>query len=85
MVDVIVDQRLLRLADGLLDGMELLREVETGAAVREHLDHLVKVTFGALQTLEDCRMSYVNMIIGHEKRVSPQGGYGKGDLRRIGG
>ena len=74
MIDVIVDQRLLRLADGLLDGMELLRQVEAGAAVREHLDHLVKVTFGALQTLKDSGVSYVNMIIGHGKHVSPQGG-----------
>lgn len=77
MVDVIVNQRLLRLADGLLDGMELLRQVEAGAAVQEHLDHLVKVTFCALQTLEDSRVSYVHMIIGHGKHVSPRGGYDK--------
>lgn len=74
MIDVIVDQRLLRLADGFLDGMKLLRQVEAGAAVQEHLDHLVKVTFCALQTLEDSGVRYVNMIVGHGKHVSPRGG-----------
>ena len=72
-IDVIVDQRLLRLADRLLDGMKLLRQVETGAAVREHLDHLVKVTFGALQALDDSGMSFVNMIF-HDRDSIPPGG-----------
>lgn len=67
MVDVIVNQRLLRLIDRFLDGMELLRQVKTGTAVREHLDHLVKVTFGTLEALDDSGMRSVNMIIhGHD-------------------
>lgn len=71
MIDVIVNQCLLRLADRLLDGVQLLRQIETGATVGKHRDHLMQVTFGALQTLNDTRMSYVNVIVCHPKDVSP--------------
>ena len=83
MIDVIMDQRLLRLTEGLLDGMELLRQVETGAALRKHLDHLVKVTFGPLEPLDDSGMCFVNMFF-HDQDSIPPGGYAKG-LFRIGG
>ena len=69
MVDVIVNQRLLSLTEGLLDGMELLRQIDTGPAVREHLDHLVKVTFGPLEALDDAGMRFVNMIFHGDDHI----------------
>jgi len=62
-VDVIMDQRLLRLSDRLLHGVELLREIEAGTAVGEHLDHLVKMAFGAFQAFDDFRMAGVRMFL----------------------
>ena len=75
-VDMIVDQCLLSLANRPLDGMKLLGQVETGAAIREHLDHLVKMTFRALEASDDPGVCSVNMIF-HSAIVSPQGGYAK--------
>jgi hypothetical protein len=37
MVDVILDHRFLRLDDGLLDRMQLLRDVEAGASFFDHV------------------------------------------------
>jgi hypothetical protein len=76
-VDVIVDQRLLRLADRLFDRMKLLCQIEAGAAFAEHLDNPVKMAFRPLQPLDDIGMSFVNVIMCHEQKVSPLGGYGK--------
>ena len=77
MIDVIVNQRLLSLTEGLLDGMELLRQIDTGPAVREHLDHLVKVTFGPLEALDDAGMRFVNMIFHGDDHI-PLGGMCQG-------
>ncbi len=63
MVDVIVDQRFLRFADCLLHGVELLRQIETGPALAEHLDHSVKMPFGALQPFDDVGVAFVDMIV----------------------
>ena len=71
---MIVGQRLLRLTDGLLDGMKLLCQVETGAALRKHLNHLVKVTLGPLEALDDSGMCFVNMIF-HDQDSIPWGGW----------
>ena len=73
MIDVIVDQGLFRLADRLLNGLELLRQIEAGAAVREHFNHLVKVPFGALQTLDDTGMSFVDMNLHGRDSILPGG------------
>ena len=70
-VDMIVDQCLLSLANRPLDGMKLLRQVETGAAIREHLDHLVKMTFGALEALDDPGVCSVNMIFHGADCIPP--------------
>ena len=69
-VDVIVDEGFLRLSDRLLHGVELLREIEAGPAVGEHLDHLVKMAFGAFQAFDDFRMAGVRMFL-HGDYLSP--------------
>jgi len=79
-IDVVANQRPLCLADSLLDCMKLLRQIKARAAVGEHLDHLVKVTFSAFQTLDDSNVSFVNVIIWHQNIISPRGGYGNGGV-----
>ncbi len=46
MVEVILDQGLLCLRDGLFDRMELLGDVETGPARFDHLDDAPEMAFG---------------------------------------
>lgn len=74
MIDVIVDQCALCLADGLLDGVELLGQIEAGAALGKHFDDAAEVTFGALQPFDDIRVSFMGVIMGHEQTLSPPGG-----------
>lgn len=81
-IDVIMDQRPLRLADRLLDRMKLLSQVETGPAFSEHRDHLVQMTFGALQTADDPIVRFVNMIFGHVAESIPPRGIGQPPLCR---
>src|SRR5262249_11923955 len=57
MIDVIVDQGLFCLADGLLDGVQLLRHVETGARLLDHRDDAPQMPFGPLQPLDDVGMA----------------------------
>src|SRR6266404_5419410 len=80
-VNMIVDQGLLRLADGLLDRMKLLRQVEAGTPIAEHLDHLMKMAFGPLQALDDIGMSFVNVILCHGPKHIPLGGIRQGQDR----
>ena len=74
-VDVIVDEGFLGLSDRLLHGVELLREIEAGTAVGEHLNYLVKMAFGAFQAFDDFRMAGVRMFF-HGDYLSPWRGYG---------
>src|SRR5215211_6568441 len=55
-VDMIVDQRLFRLADRFLDGVKLLCEIKAGAPLFDHRDHPPQMTFGAPEPLDDIRM-----------------------------
>src|SRR5215218_5126840 len=75
-----MDQRSLCFTDGLFDGMKLLGEIETGSSLIEHFDDAAKVAFGALQALDDFRVGFVHMILGHVAHVSPRGGYGKSGI-----
>ena len=54
-IEMVLDQCLLRLADGLFDGMKLLREIEPGAARRDHVNDAPEVSFGASQALADTK------------------------------
>jgi len=74
MVNVIVDQRALGLSNGFLDGMKLLGEIEARTFFIEHLNDAAKMAFGALQSLDDIRMGFVNVIVCHGESVSPRGG-----------
>jgi hypothetical protein len=59
MVDVVVDQSLLGLSDCLLDGVDLLRDVEARAPILDHGDYGAEVTLGPLEALHDVRVGLV--------------------------
>src|SRR5713226_7929200 len=43
MIEMVLDQRLLRLANGLFDRVELLRQIKAGAPRLDHVDHAAKM------------------------------------------
>jgi len=43
MIYVVMDQDSFRVAHGLLDGLELLRDIEAGLAPLDHVDHGAKM------------------------------------------
>lgn len=55
-VDVVVDQGLLRRRDRLLDGVKLLGEINAGPLVLHHLDDGPHMPLGAFQAFDDFRM-----------------------------
>jgi hypothetical protein len=69
-VEVILDQCPLGLAHRLLDGVELLRDVEAGPAALDHGDHAAYMAFGSSQPLEGVRMGSVP---GHGACYPPGG------------
>lgn len=72
-IQMILDQRFLGLSDRLLDGLELLRDVEAGPAAFDHLDNAAQMAAGAIQALHNLGMGMVAMIFGHPKYY-PLGG-----------
>jgi hypothetical protein len=76
MIDVIVNQSPLGLADGLFDGMQLLGEIEARSSFAEHFNHPAEMTVRPLQPLDDIGMGFMNVILRHIRNVSPPGGYG---------
>ncbi len=78
MIDVVVDQGSLGLADSFFDGMKLLGEIETRSPLVKHHDHPTKVTLGPLQPIDDFRMGFMKMVVCHAQGISPPGGYGNG-------
>ena len=83
MVEVILNQCLLGLGDSLLDGMELLGDVEARPPALDHLDDAAKMTIGALQPLDDLRVGLVSLgWLGHRHILSPCRGYTKMVERR---
>src|SRR5262249_13188609 len=63
MVDVIVDQDCLGIGDCLLDGVQLLRQLEARPSRLHHADNRVQMPFGALQPPDDVGMRL--MQLGH--------------------
>lgn len=53
MLDMIVNQLLLGLRQGCLDGMKLLRQIEARLAALNHGDDFAKMTFRAFETEND--------------------------------
>src|SRR3546814_696524 len=63
--DVILDQPLLGLRYGLLDGMQLLGDVEAGSPIFDHGDDAAQVPLRALQPVDDLRVTCRNMGFRH--------------------
>ena len=55
-IDVVVDQGLLRRRDRLLDGVKLLGEINAGPLILHHLDDGPYMPLSALQALDDFGM-----------------------------
>ncbi|OJY37036.1 MAG: hypothetical protein BGP06_19435 [Rhizobiales bacterium 65-9] len=60
-IQMILDQGLLGLGDSLLDCMELLSDIETGAARLDHFDDAFKMAVGSLQPFDHFGMCFVEM------------------------
>jgi hypothetical protein len=65
MIDVIVDEPPLCLTDRLLDGVQLLRKLEAGAAFIEHRDDAAHVPLGPFETFDNVGMGLVNVCLCH--------------------
>jgi hypothetical protein len=72
-IEVILDQRFLGLADCLLNGMQLLGNIDTGSARLDHLDDALQVTVCPLQAHCDVFMMGVFLIVAHAEAISPLG------------
>ena len=59
-IEVIVDQRLFRLANRLFDRVELLRQIDARPTLIDHGNDASQVTLGALQPLDDLRLALMN-------------------------
>src|SRR5829696_9021997 len=69
MVEMVLDERLLRLADRLLDGVQLLCKLEAGPACLDHLDDAAQMALRTAQPLGDVGMRLMQELIRH--KVSP--------------
>lgn len=71
-VKVVLDQGALCIGDRLLDGMELLGDIEARFAVLDHGDHASKMSLGPLEPLDDFRVGFVSIfMINHYSLLSP--------------
>jgi hypothetical protein len=59
MVNVVMHQGFLGLCDSLLNGVELLGDVEAGTALLDHGDRRAKVTFHSVESGDDVGMTLV--------------------------
>lgn len=74
MIDMVMDQRSFGFADGFLDGMKLLSEIEARPAFIEHLDDTTEVTFGPLKSLDDIWVGVMRVVVCHAGCYIPPGG-----------
>src|SRR5258706_14749210 len=61
LVHVVMDQLPFRLRNGLFNGVKLLGKVKTWAAFLEHRDDAPNVPLGALEPLDDIRMTFMDV------------------------
>jgi hypothetical protein len=61
MIDVIVNKPLLRLADCLLDGIQLLRQLNAAPTFIEHRDYSPKMALRPLKAFHNIRVRFVHM------------------------
>jgi hypothetical protein len=71
---MIADERFLGLADGLFDGMHLLRDIEAGPMALDHLDDAPQMPVRTLQALDNLRVTLVQLALEHEKILSSRRG-----------
>ncbi|SSX47315.1 unnamed protein product [Ciceribacter sp. T2.26MG-112.2] len=74
MVEMVLDQRALGVADCLFDGIQLLRDVETRFSCLDHGGDTPQMAFGTLEALDDIGMRFVSML-AHGQFLSPWRGY----------
>ncbi len=69
-IDVIVNQRFFCLPDGLLNGVQLLSQVEARPSLLDHGNDAPQVALRASQTLYDLRVALVKETLFHPNIVS---------------
>ena len=62
-VDVILDQGALGLADGLLHRVQLLGNIHAGTAILDHGDDAAQVALGALEPFDDVAVTLMVVMI----------------------
>jgi hypothetical protein len=60
MVDVVMNQSLLGVADRAFDGLQLLDYIQTAASLLEHADDALEVAFGPFEPLNYFRVGRVS-------------------------
>ena len=70
-IDVVVNQCLLGVRDGLLHGVQLLRELHAFAAFFDHVDDRREMTLGAAQPPDDLRVRRVSVVPCHRAKPIP--------------
>jgi hypothetical protein len=81
-IDMVVDELALGAGNGILDGLELLSQIDTGTSLLDHGDNAAKVSGGTIKPLYDCRMAcvlgvghvFLSHDYGHLSRSIPRGG-----------
>lgn len=63
-IDVVVDEGPLGACDGILNRLELLRDINAGTLIFDHYDDAAKVAGRAVQPLDDRRVTGVS-VMGH--------------------
>ena len=74
MIDVVVDQGSLSLADSLLDRMKLLGKIEARSPFLKHRNHAAEMALGPFQPFDNVGMGFMNVIVCHANIISPWGG-----------
>ena len=61
---MVVDERTLGTGNGAFDGLELLRDIDTGPLLLDHAYDAAQMTGSAIQPLDNRRMAGVS-VMGH--------------------
>ena len=77
MVDMVMDQRPLRLSHRAFHRMQLRGKVKAGLALFDHRHDAAQVPFGALEAGGDGGVACVTMRFCHKGSLTPRGGYNK--------
>ncbi|SEP18096.1 hypothetical protein SAMN04490248_13313, partial [Salinihabitans flavidus] len=74
MIHVVMDQRLLGIAEGPFHGLQLLGHVEAGAPLLDHGDDRAEMPLGAFQPGCDLGVTCVDMRFCHMQGLSSRRG-----------